>query len=97
MNPDNPALEDNSPRIGNFAFYHRKASSMKQSDTKDMFKKSSKSVCASVVVACLLLHQLLLLLRKLQKTQKKTLMSLNQPIKEMSKLNTPLISFAVQV
>jgi hypothetical protein len=33
-----------------FAFYQKKSSSMKRADLRDMFKKASKSVCASTVV-----------------------------------------------
>ena len=42
---DNPALEKNSTKTGSFAFYQRKALSLKQVDLRDMFKKSSRSVC----------------------------------------------------
>jgi len=56
---------------------------MKQAVFEDMFKKASKSACtASVVVPTapyLLLHQLLQLQRH-QKTQKRTLMTLNTPL-----------------
>jgi hypothetical protein len=47
-NPDNTALES-SPKTRSFAL---KASSMKQADLRDMFKKVSKSVCTSTVVVC---------------------------------------------
>jgi len=47
------------------------------------------------LTACLLFHQLLQLWR-LQKTQKRTLLTLNQQMKEISKWNTPLISFQPQ-
>jgi hypothetical protein len=43
VNPDNPALEESSPKNENFAFYHKKASLMKQADLRDMFKKAYMS------------------------------------------------------
>jgi hypothetical protein len=45
---------------------------------------------------CLLLH-LLLQLWRLQETQKRTLMTLNQQTKEISKWNTPLITRTAQL
>jgi hypothetical protein len=39
-----------SPNTSSFALYQKKASSMKQADLRDMFKKGSKSVCTSTVV-----------------------------------------------
>jgi hypothetical protein len=47
---DNPVHEESSPKTGSFAFYHKKASSVKQADVRDMFIKASNSVCASTVV-----------------------------------------------
>jgi hypothetical protein len=53
-NPDNPALEESSPKTGSFAFHKQtnkqKASSVKQADLRDMFKKASKNVCTSTDV-----------------------------------------------
>jgi hypothetical protein len=45
------ALEKSSPKTGSSAFYQKKASSWKQADLRDMFKKASKSVCSSTIAA----------------------------------------------
>jgi hypothetical protein len=61
---------------------------MNQTDIRDMFKKASKNVQASTVMAshdpCLLLHQLLQL-QRLQIIQKRILKTMNQQEKEVSK------------
>jgi len=44
------ALEENSSKTGSFAFYQKKASSMKLADLWDKFKKASKTVCTSTIV-----------------------------------------------
>jgi hypothetical protein len=71
-----------------FYFNQKKASSMKQADIRDMFRKASNNECASTVIVspdpCLLLHQLVQLQRP-QKIQKGILMTLNQQMKEVSK------------
>jgi hypothetical protein len=43
---DNLVLKESSPNT----FYHKKASSMKQIDLRNKFKKASKSFCISTVV-----------------------------------------------
>jgi hypothetical protein len=72
---------------------------VKQADLRGMFEKTSKGVCTSIVkyllIPCFLLHQLLQL-QRLQKTQKRTLMTLNQQMK-ISKWNTPLLNGTAQV
>jgi len=44
------APEESSPKTRSFAFYHKKASSLKQADLEVMFRKASKSVSISVIV-----------------------------------------------
>jgi hypothetical protein len=70
------ALKESSSKARSFAFYEgKKASSMKQADHKDMFKRSpSVSVHQplSYLQTSFLLFNQLLLLRRLQKTQNKT-------------------------
>jgi hypothetical protein len=39
-----------SPKTRSFALYQKRASSMKEADFRDMFKKASKCVCTSTVV-----------------------------------------------
>jgi uncharacterized protein with von Willebrand factor type A (vWA) domain len=77
-------------------FYQKKGSSMKLANLRNMFKKASKCISTSTTMISpeprLLLHQLLQL-QRLQKTEKRTLMMLNQHIKEISHWNTPLINF----
>jgi hypothetical protein len=46
----NLALEESSPKTENFSLYQIKASSMKQTYLRDMFKKASRSVCTSTIV-----------------------------------------------
>jgi len=43
-------LRSAAPKTITFAFYEEKASSVKQADLWDMFKKASKCVCNSTVV-----------------------------------------------
>ena len=82
------------PRMQVLLFTRKKASSIKQADLRNMFRKSSKNVCTSTVVVspdplsttC----QLLQLLR-LQIIQKRTLLTLNQQIKGIHKQNALLI------
>ena len=57
---------------------------MKQVDLRDMLQKDLQECLWYFLTPCLLLHQLLQL-SGLQQTQKKTLMTLNQQIKEISK------------
>ena len=47
---DNLALEDCSTKNGSFAFFREKASSMRQADLRDIFKKTFKSICISAGV-----------------------------------------------
>jgi hypothetical protein len=42
-------VEESGSKTGSFAFYQKKASSLKQSDHRGMFKTTSNSVCTSVV------------------------------------------------
>ena len=64
--------------------------SMKQANLTEIFKKASKNVCSVhqplwyLLTQCLILHQLLQLWR-LQKIQKRTLMTVSQQMKEISK------------
>jgi len=68
----------------------RKICINEKANLTEMFKKTSKIVCRVhqplwyLLTHCLLLHQLLQLWR-LQKTQKRTLMTVNQQMKEISK------------
>jgi hypothetical protein len=43
-------VEESSPKTGSLAFYQKKASSVKQGDVRDMFKKASKGVCTPAIV-----------------------------------------------
>ena len=45
------ALQKSSPKTGSFAFDQIKASLMEQFDLRDMFRKISKSVCTSTILA----------------------------------------------
>jgi hypothetical protein len=49
-NLDNLALEDSSPKTGSFAFYEKKASSVKLDDLMIIFIKVSKSAFTSTLV-----------------------------------------------
>ena len=44
------ALDESNPVTRNLAFYQKKASSIKQTDRRDMLKKDCKSVCISATV-----------------------------------------------
>ena len=72
---------------------------MKQAYLREMYKKTSKSVCTPAVVISpdplLLPHQLLQLYR-LQKNTEETMITPNQQM-ETYKCNTSLISFAAQL
>jgi hypothetical protein len=46
---------ESCPKTGSFDFYFNKASSVKQADLRDMFKKPSQRVCTSTAVASELL------------------------------------------
>ena len=48
---DNLVLEEGSTKTRNFAFYQKKASSMKEEDLRDMFIKATNSVCTSATEA----------------------------------------------
>ena len=65
---------------------------MKQADLRDMFKKALTSVCTSTVVASP--HPLS---PKPAASSAVETMTLNQQMKDISKLHTPLISCAAQV
>jgi hypothetical protein len=41
---------ESSPKTKSFAFHQKKASSLKQADLRDMFKKASRCVCTSTIV-----------------------------------------------
>jgi hypothetical protein len=86
----NLTLEESIPKTKSSAVYQRKASSMKQADLRNMFRKASRVSAHQtmwyLLTPCLLLHQILQL-RRLHKTQKRTLMTLNQQMKEISKWN----------
>jgi hypothetical protein len=72
---------------------------MKQEDVRDMFKKVFKSVCVSTIVVCpdSLCTPSTSSAMKIRETQKISLMTVNQQVKEVSKWNIPLISRAAQV
>jgi hypothetical protein len=76
-----------SPQV--LLFYQKKATPIKQAHLKDKFKKASRSICTSAVVSSDPLSPI-------PSTQKRTMMALNQQMKEISKWNTPLISFQPQ-
>lgn len=44
------APEESSPKTRGYAFYRKKASSLKQADLEVMFRKASKSVSISIIV-----------------------------------------------
>ena len=72
---------------------------MVQADLRDMLKIAAKSVQKLVWYVLnpfRLIHQLLQLLG-LQITQKRTLMTLNEQMKETVKWKTPVIGYAAQV
>jgi hypothetical protein len=73
--------------------------SMKEEDVRDMFKEAFKSVCISTIVVrpdslCTPSTSSAI---KIRETQKTTLMTVNQQVKEVSKWNIPLISRVAQV
>jgi hypothetical protein len=45
------ALQKSSPKTRSFAFDQTKAPPMEQSNLRDMFRKTSKSVCTSTILA----------------------------------------------
>jgi len=63
---------------------------MKQEYLTDTFRKASNRVCTSTITVCpfLLSPTPLDSAMKTQKTQKRTLITLNKQVKEISKLNT---------
>jgi len=71
---------------------------MKQADLSDMFKKVSKSLYISHVVFSepLSTTPSVTSVMKTAKTQKKTLITLNQQLKEIPKWNTLAISCTAQ-
>jgi len=71
---------------------------MKQADLSDMFRKVTKRSPHQMwylLTPCLLLHPVTSAL-KTAKTQKKTLITLNQPMKEIPKWNTLAITCTAQ-
>jgi hypothetical protein len=73
---------------------------MKQADYRDMFTDTSKSVCILTIVVSpdpLSPTPNISAVKRLQKTEKRTLMTLNQHMKEISKWNTLLINCTAQV
>ena len=88
------------PRLEGSFLYQKKASSVKQADLRDMFRKTSKSVCTSnrcgISWPPLSYSIRFFQLWRPQKTE-------NDPDdpetsdKEKSKWNTPLVSFSAQV
>ena len=69
---------------------------MKQADLTDMFKKVTKSLCTSNVVSPDPLSPTPSVTMKTAKTQKKTLITLNQQMKEIAKWNTLAVSCTAQ-
>jgi hypothetical protein len=94
--PDNPALEKCGPKNKGFAFYQKKASSMKQADLTDMLIKASKNVCAATVVASPEHVSPSPSTSSPMKTPEKDTDTLNQHM-DISKWNTLLINCAAQV
>ena len=88
------------PKAGSYAYYQKEASSMKQVYLRDMLKQpprvSVHQLLWYLLTSRLLLHQLLQLLSH-QKTQRNTLMTLNQKLQEIYKWNFPLIGCTAQV
>jgi hypothetical protein len=84
---------------GSFAFCQKKTPAMKQAGLKDILKKPSRSVCSSAtgVSPDPLSPTQSSSALKIQKTQKRTLMTLNQQMKGISKWNTALVSCTAQV
>jgi hypothetical protein len=74
---------------------------MKQEDLRDMFIDASKSVCTSTVVVSpdplSPAPSNISAVKRLQKTEKRTLMTLNQQMKEISKWSTRLMNCTAQV
>jgi hypothetical protein len=95
----NGALVESSPKNGSCVLYppppKKKTPSLKEADLGDMFKKVFKNVCISTAV---FFSDFLSLTPSassaiiLQKTQKRTLITLNQQTKEIAKWKTPLSS-----
>jgi len=90
------ALQKSSPKKASFAFDQTKALPMEQSDLRDMFRKTSKSIGTSTILASpnLMSPTPPPSATKLQKTKK---MTLNQQMKKISKWSTPLISCTAQL
>jgi hypothetical protein len=79
----------------NLAFYQKKASSVKQTDLRDMLKKDCKSVCISAtVISPDTLSHTLSAIKTPENTKKRTLI---QQMKDISKLNTFLMNCGDQV
>jgi hypothetical protein len=72
--------------------FTRKDFIMKQADLSDMFKKVTRSLCTSNVVSPVPLSPTPSVTMKTAKTQKKTMITLNQQMKEIPKWNTLAIS-----
>jgi hypothetical protein len=72
---------------------------MKQADPRDMFTKVSKSVCTLTVVVFPDPLSPAPLISTAMKTpeNKRTLMTLNQQVKEITKLNIPVISCTTHI
>ena len=49
LSSDNPTLDESSSSTRRFAFYQKKASSVKWAYLRDMFKNDSKTVCTSTI------------------------------------------------
>jgi hypothetical protein len=96
----NLALEQSSAETRNFAPFQKKDSSVKQTGLRNMFKMAPKSACTSTVVVSpdpLSPTLINFFIYEDYKTQHRTMMTLNQQMKETSKWNMPLISSTAQV
>jgi hypothetical protein len=92
--------EDTSPKTRNVAFYQKKASSVKQADLRDMFKKASKHVCTSTIVVSpdpLSPTPSTTSAMKTPENTEEDPNALNQQLKEILKWSTLLTSCTVQV
>jgi len=86
-------LKSEVPKLEVLLFHYKKASSGKQADVREMFKKASKNVCSTIAAPSpdpLSPTPSTLLLQRLRKTQNRTMMTLNRQI-EVSKQNTLII------
>jgi hypothetical protein len=92
-------LEESSPKTETFAFWQKKASSMKQTDSGTRLKKASKSVCKLTVLVFPdpLSHIPSTSAMMTPESTEEDLDNHNQQMKGISEYSTPLISCTVEV